>query len=70
MLNTALADEYTIGELEIIAKHIDNLKISFDSSSYKIYNEIRKGADFFKTLSNLDKLIELRKKYNKRNNNR
>jgi radical SAM protein with 4Fe4S-binding SPASM domain len=64
MLNTALADMYNGLELDTLAETIDNLKISFDSSAEAIYNHIRKGADFFQTLSNLDELIKFRKIYN------
>jgi MoaA/NifB/PqqE/SkfB family radical SAM enzyme len=64
MLNTALAGEYQNCDLETLAWTIDNLKISFDSSAEKIYNEIRKGAEFFQTLANLDRLIKYRKQHN------
>lgn len=65
MLNTNLAVRLTKEQIEVIALNVDEIKVSFDSSNTQIYQKIRKGADFFRTLTNIDELIACRLKHSK-----
>jgi sulfatase maturation enzyme AslB (radical SAM superfamily) len=62
-LNTNLSCQYGIETIQAIAANFDVLKVSIDTIDNPLYCEIRKGARFTRTMKNLIKLAEYRKKY-------
>jgi radical SAM protein with 4Fe4S-binding SPASM domain len=65
-LNTSLSSELSAYQLGVLAECTDVLKVSFDSTVEPIYEQIRKGADYDKTLFNLERLFAYRSNYNKK----